>query len=213
MVSSTSSQLLDLGFIFYPPKKADSPGHPQLDIILREKPTGRHIDPEQILVSTISKFTGIETIKISHPWTGEKQQNICAGRIIVFDFNGKQIEAFTFGGTLSIDSSTDITLCKITSPAPILDIKTETSVGAILAYEVQIVLAEKQATLSDNPGQFEQWLIATDPVTLYNWVVRTLQEKFKERPTLESSTPPNFLTFINTIVDNGLIQGANHDRS
>ncbi|MCJ7532143.1 MAG: hypothetical protein MUO64_14085 [Anaerolineales bacterium] len=74
MVGSTSSQLPDLGFIFYPPKNADSPGYPRLDIILREKPTGRHIDPEQILVSTISKFTGIETIKIVHPWTGEKQQ-------------------------------------------------------------------------------------------------------------------------------------------
>lgn len=201
MVSSTSSLLPDLGFIFYPPKKADNPGHPQLDIILREKPTGRHIDPEQILVSTISKLTGIEIIKILHPWTGEKQQKICAGRIIVFDFNGKQIEAFTFGGTLSIDSSPDITLCRITSPAPILDLKIETSVGAILTYEVEILLAEQQATLSDNPSHFEQWLTATDPLTLYNWVVRTLQEKFKECPSLESSTSPDFLTFIKTIAD------------
>ncbi|MCJ7532142.1 MAG: hypothetical protein MUO64_14080 [Anaerolineales bacterium] len=110
------------------------------------------------------------------------------------------MEVFTFGGNPSIDSSPEVTLSIITSPAPPLDLKTETSLGASLAYEMEILLAEQHATLINDPGQFEQWLVTTDPVTLYNWGVRTLHEKFKEYPSLESTTPPKFLTFLNTNV-------------
>ena len=56
MVGSTSSQLPDLGFIFYPPKNADSPGYPRLDIILREN--------QQVVISILSKFWFLRSLNL-----------------------------------------------------------------------------------------------------------------------------------------------------
>ena len=38
----------DLGYIFYPYETPDHPGHPRLDIIIHEKPTNRHFDPQKV---------------------------------------------------------------------------------------------------------------------------------------------------------------------
>lgn len=169
---------LDFGYDFQPADADRFPGHPQLDIVLRDEPTQRHFDPEQVHFD-IAHSGRVEALTVSHPWTGPRQFRVCAGRIYIDDRKQKRVEAFSFGGSLEITAKPDLTLCRLTSTAPIFDLVDLDSLSTAIATEAEVLLAERRADWDPkHPHTFEQHLATAVPLELYACCMVALHEKF-----------------------------------
>jgi hypothetical protein len=168
----------ELGYDFHPGTADRFPGHPQLDITLWEVPTQRHFDPEQVHFE-ITGNGRPEKLTISHPWTGPRQFRVCAGRIYIDDRKHKRVEAFSFGGNLEITTQQALTICRLSSTAPIFDMVKLDSLSTIMAMEAEVLLAERRADWDpQHPHTFEQHLATAVPLQLYACCLTVMHEKF-----------------------------------
>ena len=168
----------DLGFVFYPYEMKDHPGHPRLDVIIQEKPTYQHYDPQKVQYKVVSIQGTIEHITIHHPWTSGARYQVCAGRIILHDRKAKRVEAFTFGGDLQILSDASHTVCGLVSTAPIFALCTTHDLPMWITAEVEILLAEQNAHWeSTHPYAFEEHLATLDPFILYASCLEALRDR------------------------------------
>lgn len=170
-----------LGYSFYPPEAPYDFGHAQLKVVIRPEPTGEHYDPES-LTCHVAGRSGLEPLHVHHPWTLEQTYRVCAGHVTLDDRKGKQVVAFTFGGQLHIDAGPQRTICRLTSPVPILHHSaSEAPLERRLSEEVEILLAERRAAWRDEE-RFERRLAAADPEQLYWACLTALCEKFDCAP-------------------------------
>lgn len=168
----------NLGYDFHPGTAVRFPGHPQLDITLWEVPTQRHFDPEQVQFE-ITGGGRPEKLTITHPWTGPRQFRVCAGRIYIDDRKHKRVEAFSFGGKLEITSKQELTICRLSSTAPIFDMVELDSLSTTIATEAEVLLAERRADWDPkHPHTFEQHLATAVPLELYACCLIALHEKY-----------------------------------
>ncbi|MBK8903805.1 MAG: hypothetical protein IPM53_21670 [Anaerolineaceae bacterium] len=168
----------DLGYFFYPSQIHHYPGHPQLDVILTEKPTERHFDPTKVQFQIVASQARAEHLTVRHPWTAGEKYRVSAGRIFIVDRIDKKVEAFSFGGELRISADQKRTLCSLTSPAPIFDLCTTHSLPMWLTAEVEILWAEQKAHWqSHTHDSFEVQLGKIDPMVLYVSCLQTLHNK------------------------------------
>lgn len=173
----------DLGYIFYPHKTPDHPGHPRLDVIIPAAPTYRHFDPQKVQFQVTSVTDGIEHLKIHHPWTMGKSYRVCAGRVFLTDRKGKRVEAFSFGGELQIASETDKTVCALVSEAPIFALFTTHDLPMWFVAEVEALLARQKAHWEpQHPHSYETHLAAVEPFPLYVACLHALQARVAHLP-------------------------------
>jgi hypothetical protein len=173
----------ELGYRFYPPADPHDLGHPQLDVVIHATPTSEHFDPERFLC-LIAAPDGSTPLHVLHPWTQERTYRVCAGDAIIEDREHEQMKAFTFGGTLSIESDYRGTVCRLTSPVSLLEYSPQpTALGQQLIDEVNILFAERRATQDEDA--FAQRLAAAEPVQLYHACLIALSAKFEHFPTLD----------------------------
>ncbi len=174
-----------LGYSFHPPADAHDIGHPQLDAVIRPTPSGEHFDPESFacLVAANADTTQLHVV---HPWTQETTYRACAGEIVIEDARHEQVKAFTFGGTLQIDSDVRRTICRLISSAPLLAHSKQTlSLEELLIEEVAILFAQRRAAQDDDA--FERKLAAVDPPQLYHACLNELNEKFTNFPATDDA--------------------------
>jgi hypothetical protein len=170
-----------LGYYFYPRRYLDAPGHPQLDIVLRPSPTGRHFDPEWVSLEVISGQDEIEHLSVHHPWRWLGYHfHLRPGQVTWGDRKGKTVSAFTFGGKLHIHSEKGCTICSLTSRAPILHANRRFSIPRMLAVEVEVLLAERRTVWLHDLAAFKSRLNSTEPLALYHACLKALKEKFEE---------------------------------
>jgi hypothetical protein len=174
------------------------PGHPRLDIVLRDHPTELHFDPEHVEVLVISSNRDVEKISVSHPWTGSLDFHVFPGRVVLKDRLGKTARAFTFGGQLEVKPEETRTLCILQSSAPILSLTIERSMAVMLAEEIEILFAERQAARADHPHAFEERLAAIDPMLLYHAGIKSLRKRYQRFPITdaEGSVAQKFIHFL-----------------
>ncbi len=185
----------ELGYRFYPPADPHDLGHPQLDVVMHAAPTGEHFDPERF-ICPIAASTGTLLLHVLHPWTQERTFRVCAGNVTIEDREHERLQAFTFGGTLTIDSDYRRTVCRLTSPVSLLEHSPQPSaLGQQLIDEVNILFAERRAAQDED--DFAQRLAAADPVQLYRACLLTLRAKFEHFP---ASDEPHrrFKQFLHT---------------
>lgn len=176
------SDVPDLGYFFYPGETIDHPGHPRLDVVIREQPTLHHYDPEWVSFVVASAAGLVEGLTIHHPWQGDSRYRICAGRIILCDRLGKRVEAFSFGGQLHIDSNQERTVCALVSPAPIFSVYAFYDLATWVVDEVEILLAEQRAQwCPEHPHDFEDRVAAADPSVLYASCLVALQGRLRSQ--------------------------------
>jgi hypothetical protein len=161
-------------------------------------PTGKHFDPEKLSLTVAPKHKGTELLRVQHPWPGQDQYRACAGHVILQDRKGKKVEAFTFGGDLRIESEEMLTVCFLTSPAPILVLIGTSSIPMLLAVETEIVFAERRANWELDRSTFKDRLTAADPFTLYCICLEALKKKFERYPSRGVEFIQQFVTFLNT---------------
>jgi hypothetical protein len=104
-----------------------------------------------MLTCQIVTDDGSIKLHVWHPWKEETSYRVCAGGIDLGDARREQhVKAFTFGGTLRIDSYSLRTLCQLISPAPLLE-RTQQTAGLQeqLIEEVEILFAERRAAQDD----------------------------------------------------------------
>ena len=186
----------ELGYRFYPAVDSHMPGHPQLDIVMHATPTDEHFDPEQ-LICRIATSDKPVSLHVLHPWTEDSTYKICAGDVIIEDRKQQHLTAFTFGGTLTIDSNFRRTICTITSPVPLLEYSEQPSpLDQQLIDEANILFAERRAAQDEDT--FAQRLAAADPVQLYQACLLALHAKFKHFPTPDDEPHRDFKHFLET---------------
>ena len=174
-----------LGYYFHPPLETQAIGYSQLDTVIRPAPTGEHFDPESFMCPVFADGE-LSRLRVMHPWTQEPQYGVCAGEIIIEDARHEQVKAFTFGGTLHVDSYSRRTLCQLLSPAPLLEHARQTSgLQEQVIEEVQILFAERRAVQDDDA--FDRRLAAAEPLQLYRACLVALNEKFADFPTTDDA--------------------------
>lgn len=184
-----------LGYCFHPPLDAHAVGHPQLDVVIRPAPTGEHFDPESV-ACLIATGNGAAKLHITHPWEQEKSYQVCAGELLIEDLRSQQVKAFTFGGALQIDTDARRTVCRLSSPAPLLEhARQALSLEEYLIEEVYILFAERRAAQTDDV--FEQHLAAADPLLLYHACLLALRAKFEHVPATDD-VRRRFKQFLHT---------------
>jgi hypothetical protein len=188
----------EYGYFFHPRKRSDAPGYRQLDVFFHAVPTNKHFDPMNMTLNVALEHEDIEPIKIHHPWSLLEQYQVCAGRVILQDRKGKKTEAFTFGGNLRIESEEELTTGVLTSPAPILELISTSSISSIFAEETEILFAERRAEWEPDHTTFNKKLIKADPLTLYYACLENLREKFEHSRQKDNEIIHHFAHFIQT---------------
>lgn len=185
MNNKSENDLPKIGYLYHNPKLVNPTGKYRLDIFISSIPTEQHFDVLHVTFFVKSSQGTIERLTITHPWNYEDTYRICAGMVIMEDRKGKKEEAFTFGGQLKIDELEVQTVCVLVSSAPILKISGATSLRRLFIDELEIILAERQATYS-NHDEYEAILIKTEPFELYLACLNELISKFEQFPQTES---------------------------
>jgi hypothetical protein len=175
----------NLGYVFHRLEEDVSLGkNAQLEVNIYAQPTGEHYDPQQ---ASFPVATGehIESLKVTHPWHGQKQYRVCAGRVRLLDWREKVVEAATYGGDLNITLQETYTHCSLTSSAPIIELMDNViSPEARLVYEIEVLLAKRRAECHDDKV-FEQRLAAVDPLMLFMVSLATVEQKFTQIPSTQ----------------------------
>jgi len=188
----------EYGYFFHPRERSDTPGYRQLDVFFHSVPTNKHFDPMNMTLNIAPEHNHIELIKIHHPWSLLEQYQVCAGRVILQDRKGKKTEAFTFGGNLRIKSEDELTIGVLTSPAPLLELVSTSSISSIFAEETEILFAERRAEWEPDHTTFNKKMIKADPLTLYCVCLEALREKFEHSRLRDSENIHHFAHFIQT---------------
>lgn len=183
MGSSANPTNLNLGFNFMDPPDPGAPGYHRLEIILRDAPTEKHFDPEEVQINlSTAKQESIQMTHIYHPWGHPGRYQAVAGRILIEDRHGMQVEAFTFGGEFSIDLQETHTNCHLESPAIILHPTQPNSIPWLLARLGQQFLAERSAAHLPDLEIYERKLIQADPLILYAVFLQSNEKRFENFP-------------------------------
>ncbi len=192
----------ELGYCFLPAAESHDIGHAQLTVVIRPAPTEQHFDPE-VAVCTVAAIGGdVATLRIHHPWVLETPYRVCAGHIVLEDRKGKQVTAFTFGGTLHIDSDVHRTVCHFTSPAPILEhSRQRDTLEVLLGEEAEILFAERRAAARTHDDGFDHRLAKADPLHLYLACLAALRDKLDRWPAWEEPIHLEFKHFLRTTLD------------
>lgn len=180
MATSRFANEPDLGYIFYPSARP-GPGHPRLDVVINNKPTERHFDPENARFNVVSAQRSVETIAVHHPWRGSPNFQATAGRIVLHDRLGKTVEAFSFGGELEISNESERTICVLTSPVPIFDLTASQSVVTLFVSEVETELARRRAELARERAlaTYDRHMAEVKPVTLYTSCLMAIRSRLE----------------------------------
>ena len=191
----------ELGYYFYHRRYPHSPGYPGLEIHIYDFPTFLHFDPQRLLIPAVrirpqGSFGPFEQLTIQHPWPFGNQYRVCAGGFKVIDRIGKSVDAFSFGGNLSIHSEESLTTCLIESPAPILGVGNDSANPTILAEECEIILAQRRAAWYSERN-FNEHLATVDPLKLYVTCLNFLKKKYQGNLHRNSLQYISFLTFLN----------------
>ena len=190
---------VELGYSFLPAAEPYDIGHAQLNVVIRPAPTEKHFDPEVVVCTVAAPSGGVQTLRVHQPWILDTTYRVCAGHIILEDRKGKQVTAFTFGGTLHIDSDVHRTVCHFTSPAPILEhSRQRDTLEVLLGEEAEILFAERRAAARNQDDGFDTRLAAADPQQLYLACLTALRDKIDQWPAWEEPIHLEFKHFLHT---------------
>jgi len=198
-----------IGYLFYYPDLDHPTDNFRLDVFVSDVVTEQHFDVCKAHFPVQDPDTGVEHLTVEHPWHGRKEARVCAGITILEDHKGKKEEAFTFGGKLSLDAQAFQTVCRLISPAPILEVNESVPLHMLFIEEVEILLAEYRAKFPKG-SDFDAALCQADPRGLYLACLTEITDKFERFPQRNDQTM-RFLTFLHAqqqkLQAAGLIKG------
>jgi len=183
-----------IGYLFHYPQLDHPTDTFRLDIYLSSIPTEKHFDVKTASFIIQSEEEGFNNMTVSHPWGFENSAKVCAGLVVMTDRHGKKVEAFSFGGKLTIKSKENQTLCTLASHAPILELSSATPMHKLFVEEVEIALAKYRADFPVHTN-FEKILCNENPFNLYLTCLTEITTKF-ESFSRNNDTYMDFLIYL-----------------
>jgi hypothetical protein len=181
-----------LGYVLYPPRRQSEPGYARLEVWLSDQISGLHFDPLYLRVP-VADEAGMSWQNIDHPYHGEIHLRLCAGPIDVMGFGEKRLEAFIFGGELSIERGEDASQAVLSSEAPILVRTSSRNASILLMEEAELILALRRGVWDEHPGEFDRRLTAAQPLELYHAILENMMARMKELPMTRNEAEQQFL--------------------
>ena len=185
--TSLVDQVENWGFYVLPKSHPNSPGHSGLLVAIRETPTRMHFDPETVCLQTVNQDGSPHwrTYRIGPPLA--RSVRVCPTDVRVFDRLSKEIEFFTFGGSLDSVSVPGETVYSLRSPVPVLQLTNMSgSLPNQLASETEALVAELRAKEADEQD-FTRRLSRVDPFQFYVATLRTILASYRRSPSLRES--------------------------
>jgi hypothetical protein len=171
-----------LGYVLHPARRHSEPGYARLEVWLSDHASGLHFDPLHIRLPVAGEEGGYNWATIDHPYIGATRLRICAGPVDVIGFGEKRLEAFTFGGELVIRPGEESTLASLSSAAPVLVRVSSQAASIFLMEEAELLLALRRGVWDEQPGEFDQRLLAADPLELYHALLMAIVERMDSLP-------------------------------
>ncbi len=181
-----------LGYVLYPPHRRSEPGYAGLEVWLSDQVSGLHFDPVYLRVP-VADEAGMSWQNIDHPYHGENHLRLCAGPIDVMGFGEKRLEAFSFGGELTIEPGEEASQAVLSSPAPILVRTSSRTASILLMEEAELLLALRRGVWDEHPGEFDRRLSAAQPIELYHAILESMLARLKELPMTLSEAEQHLL--------------------
>lgn len=182
--SHLANQMEHWGYFLLPKVRVHCPGYSGLLVAMRETPTQAHFDPEVMRVRYADQSdAGWATIKLHSAL--EDGRHVLAGRIIVSDRVDKRVEFFTFGSSITVETTPHEVIYSVTSTAPILELTDDTENTANqIASEAEGVIAVCKASYAQHDDQVEAKFAVADPMALYVTALRLLIRHYERRQSL-----------------------------
>lgn len=173
----------NLGYRFLPASYPQAIGHPKLEINILCVPSEEHFDPKIVLVPIFTTISSvhphqIEQLKVFHPWAYHGVYQVAPGLITISDRKGKKVEAYSFGGTMTIEADENCTTCMIQSDAPIVEVARARPAVIKLVQEVEILFAGRRVEWAEDLAAFEARLVDVPVSTLYAVILNELETRY-----------------------------------
>jgi hypothetical protein len=176
----------DWGYYTLETPHPGSPGYTGLVVAIRKQPTAKHFDPETVHLCRRDDY-GLPkgtTLSLISP-LAEEAGTVCPGIIRLRDRIGKEVDFYTFGGSLETAVRPGEMVVVVRSPAPILELTDkEETVQDELAAETGALLGRVEINWLEDEKGFSHRLASVDPLQLYVATVNSLLQQFEEDPTL-----------------------------
>jgi len=176
------------GYYLLPKAHPASPGYTGLLVAIRKTPTGQHFDPESIHLQLRDKngLANRRILRLESRFVGSR--HVCPGDVVLYDRLDKRERFFVFGASLDAVSTPGERVYSLHSPAPILDVTDRLeSFPDQLAFEVEAMLAEFQASWGLDDEGFTRQLAHLDPFQFYLASLDAIMRRHKQNPALRNS--------------------------
>jgi hypothetical protein len=113
----------DWGYYTLEKPHPGSPGYTGLVVAIRKQPTVKHFDPETVHLCRRDDY-GLPkgtTVSLISP-LAEETGTVCPGIIRLRDRTGREVDFYTFGGSLETAVRSGEMVVVVRSPAPILEL-------------------------------------------------------------------------------------------
>jgi hypothetical protein len=187
----------ELGYVFYPFPDGFSLGYTQLDIFLSDPGEAQGFVPREVVVCTWAPGVhagenGMDRTIIAAHTRGEATHHVAPGFVTVQSHDGGDLEAYCFGGQLVYRAGGAVVVCRLTSPAPILNLSEEgldwSENGILRVVDgLESDIASLRATFDAGGGvrtaqSFDVRLSRTDPRLLYAVALERAYRAFQALP-------------------------------
>jgi hypothetical protein len=164
-------------------------GYGRLLVAIRQQPTQHHFDPERLRFRLRDPQGEVRWRTASWRTPVNESGGICAGPVILTDRYDKQVEFFTFGGSVDSFAGVHTLVYAFRSPAPILEFTSpEETVSDQLACEAEGILAELEERWEEQYDKgFAERLTEIEPTTLYVAILNTVLLRYQGAPALQEA--------------------------
>ena len=165
-----------------------SPGHTGLLVAIRKEPTDKHFDPQTLHLRLRDEYGGAGWKTLSWLSPLEGSGHVCPGTVTLKDRSGRQIEFFTFGGSLEMTSGPGEMAYSLRSPAPVLELTAhEETVPDQLAAEAEELLARIEVKWGTDEKGFNRQLAEVDPLQFYLSALASIVNHYEQVQVLEEA--------------------------
>jgi hypothetical protein len=180
----------DWGYTLLDPPHPDSPGCGGLVVAIRQKPTGKHFDPQVLHLHLRDRKGEAEGMALSWILPQPASDHVCPGRVLLTDRADKRVQFFTFGGSLEMTMRPDEVVYALRSPAAFLELLgQEDSIPDQLAFETESLLSRAMVQWRQDERRFNRRLAEVDPLRFYTAVLHSLLLRHKQVDAMETVYP------------------------
>jgi len=157
------------GYYLLPREHGEGLGYSGLLVSIREKPTGKHFDPQRLHLCLRNHRGLAQWRTLSHLSRPAPVEHVCPGQFFLNDRFDKRIEFFTFGGSLKpLEERKGLLLLLLRSPAPILELtEGKETIADHWAAETEALMSRVHTRWGRDDEGFERRLAAVDPFQFY----------------------------------------------